>query len=54
MESIGDLYCFLREIAATAAVENSTPVGGLDANGDPIEVEGDESKFGKVKYHRVS
>ena len=54
MESIGDLYCFLRDIAATAAADHSIPVGGLDENGDSIEVEGDESKFGRIKYNRVS
>ena len=43
-----------REICATVVVKNGTPVGGLDANGEKKIVEIDESKFGKIKYNRVS
>ncbi|ORZ04742.1 hypothetical protein BCR42DRAFT_305121, partial [Absidia repens] len=32
--------------------ESSVEIGGYDANGERIIVEVDESKFGKVKYHR--
>lgn len=33
-------------------VDKDCSIGGIDANGVPIIVEIDESKFGKVKYHR--
>ena len=49
-----DIYCFLREICANVVIHNATPLGGVDANGDRIIVEIDESKFGKVKYNRVT
>ena len=38
---------FFRESCISAVIENSTPIGG---NG--VEVEIDESKFGKRKYHK--
>ena len=38
---------FFRESCISAVIDNSTPIGG---NG--IEVEIDESKFGKRKYHK--
>ena len=49
-----DLYRFLREVNGCVVIKHGTPVGGLDANGNPIIVEIDESKFGKIKYNRVS
>ena len=38
---------FFRESYISAVIDNSTPIGG-----DGIEVEIDESKFGKRKYHK--
>ena len=52
-QTVGDIFCFLREICATVVIANAEPLGGLDANGNPIVVEIDESKFGKIKYNRV-
>ena len=49
-----NMYCFLREICASVAIHHGDPVGGLDEKGNPKVVEIDESKFGKVKYNRVS
>ena len=48
-----EMYCFLREICATVVITNASPLGGLDKEGNPIIVEIDESKFGKMKYNRV-
>ena len=53
-QTVGDLFCFLREICASVVITHATPLGGLDKNGNPIIVEIDESKFGKIKYNRVS
>ena len=49
-----DLYLFLREMCAAVVIKHATPLGGLDENGQPIVVEIDESKFGKIKYNRVN
>ena len=49
-----DIFCFLREICAAVVIQNATPLGGVDKDGRPIVVEIDESKFGKIKYNRVS
>ena len=38
---------FFRESCISAVIDNSTPIGG-----NRIEVEIDESKFGKRKYHK--
>jgi hypothetical protein len=34
-------------------IQNGEPIGGYDESGQPIVVEGDESKFGKRKYNKV-
>ena len=49
-----DLYCFLREMCASVTIKNGTPVGGTNPDGSPKIVEIDESKFGRIKYNRVS
>ena len=51
--TIVDITRFLRELCAIVMIENGTPLGGLDENGSPRIVEIDESKFGRMKYHRV-
>jgi hypothetical protein len=33
-------------------IDDDCAIGGIDSNGNPIIVEINESKFGKVKYHR--
>ena len=48
-----DIFCFLREICANVVIRNATPLGGVDESGNPIVIEIDESKFGKIKYNRV-
>ena len=48
-----NLFSFLREICASVSIKHGDPVGGRDKDGNPIIVEIDESKFGKVKYNRV-
>ena len=53
-ECICDLQSFIREINGLVVIDNSEPLGGRDENGRRIIVEIDESKFGKVKYHKVS
>ena len=53
-KTVGNLYCFLREICAEVVVKNASPLGGIDEQGNPVIVEIDESKFGKIKYNRVS
>jgi IS1 family transposase len=43
---------FLREECETCLINNPEEIGGIDANGDAMEVEIDESKFFHRKYHR--
>ena len=49
-----DYFQFLREICATVVIQNREPIGGYDENGERKIVEIDESKFGRMKYNRVS
>ena len=53
-KTVGNIFCFLREICAQVVIKNASPLGGLDKDGNPVIVEIDESKFGKIKYNRVS
>ena len=52
--TVVDITRFLRELCAIVMIDNGSPLGGLDENGSPRIVEIDESKFGKMKYNRVS
>lgn len=46
------MVSYIVKIAADyGLIDKYSFAGGLDANGDPIVVEIDESKFGKRKYH---
>ena len=44
-----DVFQFIREITAIVMIQNGEPIGGLDET-----AELDESKFGNMKYHKVS
>ena len=50
--TVGELFCFLREMCGCVVFKSGTPVGGVDKDGNAIVVEIDESKFGRCKYHR--
>ena len=43
---------FIRDLCETTIENNPQELGGFNENGDPIEVEIDESKFFHRKYHR--
>ncbi|GFO26424.1 hypothetical protein PoB_005292900 [Plakobranchus ocellatus] len=43
---------FLREECKTWLANNPDEIGGMDANGDPVVIEIDESKYFHRKYHR--
>ena len=44
-----DIFQYLREITCVVMIENGEPIGGLEE-----EAELDESKFGSMKYNKVS
>ena len=50
--AIVDWCNFMREEAEKWLYSNSAEIGGMDANGDPIIVEIDETKYFHRKYHR--
>ena len=43
---------FIRDLCETTIENNPQELGGFNENGEPIEVEIDESKFFHRKYHR--
>ena len=50
--TVVDWCNFLREECETWLVNNPDDIGGMHANGDPVVVEIDESKYFHRKYHR--
>ena len=53
-KTVVDYFQFLRKICATVVIENREPIGGYDDDGSRKIVEIAESKFGRIKYNRVS
>ncbi|OAD80324.1 hypothetical protein PHYBLDRAFT_137880 [Phycomyces blakesleeanus NRRL 1555(-)] len=51
-ETIRHLIASIHQLIQMDLTNNDRRIGGIDANGQSIIVEIDESKFGKRKYHR--
>lgn len=50
--TVVDWCNFFRDVCEEWLVQNPSEIGGMDDNGDPIDVEIDESFFFHRKYHR--